>query len=393
MDSVDFYKNLPLLQAFGEVAQSSNYHSAPEDWIVVMTDVVSSTEAVNQGLYKNVNIVGASAIIGLMNVAPNVEFPFVFGGDGTTCLIPPSMRRGAETVLQVARSRAEAGFQLKLRVGLIPVRRILKKGFSIRVGKLKVSEYFHQAVFTGGGMVFAEELLKNPTDTENYELSDRGGIDQADFSGLECRWNPVPGEKGEILSLLVQAVHESVEEQERTYREVIRHLNQLYGAKENYHPISFQSMSLASRRKDFVAEHRTRRGVWHPFLENLHLVWMQLENVIARIGFRKRLKTGFFDFDRYQDALVQNIDFQKFDDMIRMVLSSSTEERCKLETILNELREQGKIVYGVHVTDKALLTCLVFDRQNHHFHFIDGADGGYASAAKMLKSQRKPVDL
>ena len=36
---------------------------------------------------------------------------------------------------------------------------------------------------------------------------------------------------------------------------------------------------------------------------------------------------------------------------------------------------------------EALMTCLVFDRQNQHVHFIDGGDGGYALAAKELKKR------
>jgi hypothetical protein len=34
------------------------------------------------------------------------------------------------------------------------------------------------------------------------------------------------------------------------------------------------------------------------------------------------------------------------------------------------------------------MTCLVFSRENH-VHFIDGGDGGYALAAKELKSRIK----
>ena len=33
------------------------------------------------------------------------------------------------------------------------------------------------------------------------------------------------------------------------------------------------------------------------------------------------------------------------------------------------------------------MTCVVFDRSVNHVHFIDGGDGGYARAAKQLKSK------
>jgi hypothetical protein len=39
------------------------------------------------------------------------------------------------------------------------------------------------------------------------------------------------------------------------------------------------------------------------------------------------------------------------------------------------------------VADRALLTCIVFDRMGRQVHFVDGADGGYARAATALKEQ------
>jgi hypothetical protein len=33
------------------------------------------------------------------------------------------------------------------------------------------------------------------------------------------------------------------------------------------------------------------------------------------------------------------------------------------------------------------MTCLVFSLAGDHVHFIDGADGGYALAAKQMKQQ------
>ena len=50
----------------------------------------------------------------------------------------------------------------------------------------------------------------------------------------------------------------------------------------------------------------------------------------------------------------------------------------------------GKLVYGFHVSDRALMTCLVYKAQGRHTAFIDGADGGYALAAKVLKENLKP---
>ena len=45
------------------------------------------------------------------------------------------------------------------------------------------------------------------------------------------------------------------------------------------------------------------------------------------------------------------------------------------------------LFYGIQISDSALMTCMVFDRKDRHLHFVDGASGGYALAAKQMKGQ------
>lgn len=54
-----------------------------------------------------------------------------------------------------------------------------------------------------------------------------------------------------------------------------------------------------------------------------------------------------------------------------------------------QLYQAGKIVYGLHVSDASLVTCLVRDNNSDHVHFLDGSNGGYALAAIALKEQLK----
>jgi hypothetical protein len=59
----------------------------------------------------------------------------------------------------------------------------------------------------------------------------------------------------------------------------------------------------------------------------------------------------------------------------------------KLTEYLEKNYKTGKLVYGLHISDRALMTCLVFERNGRQVHFIDGADGGYAVAAKVMKQR------
>ncbi|MBZ0215664.1 MAG: DUF3095 domain-containing protein, partial [Fimbriimonadaceae bacterium] len=49
-----------------------------------------------------------------------------------------------------------------------------------------------------------------------------------------------------------------------------------------------------------------------------------------------------------------------------------------------------RLIYGLHVADSALMTCLVFNfEQSQHVHFIDAANGGFASAAIDFKTRAR----
>lgn len=72
-----------------------------------------------------------------------------------------------------------------------------------------------------------------------------------------------------------------------------------------------------------------------------------------------------------------------------MVVACTTEDRVKLEEYLESLYREDKIFYGVHVSDRALMTCLIHLVSGSEVHFVDTADGGYAMAAKMMKEQMK----
>ncbi len=71
-----------------------------------------------------------------------------------------------------------------------------------------------------------------------------------------------------------------------------------------------------------------------------------------------------------------------------MVLDVSESQAERIEQHLEREHDAGRLVYGVHVADTALMTCVVFSlEQSKHVHFIDGSDGGFARAAQAFKSR------
>ena len=98
------------------------------------------------------------------------------------------------------------------------------------------------------------------------------------------------------------------------------------------------------------------------------------------------LPVGSFDPAQYRHQLVENTDFRKFDDGLRMTLDCTPALADRLEALLSEAERQGIARYGLHRQDAALMTCFVpSPTRADHIHFVDGAMGGYAMAAQAMK--------
>ena len=96
---------------------------------------------------------------------------------------------------------------------------------------------------------------------------------------------------------------------------------------------------------------------------------------------------GGFDARRYRSDTAVNSDFRKFDDGLKLTVDIAPQLGERLADLLAEAAAAGVCRYGIHRQDAALMTCIVpSSRQRDHVHFVDGAAGGYAMAATMLKA-------
>ena len=105
--------------------------------------------------------------------------------------------------------------------------------------------------------------------------------------------------------------------------------------------------------------------------------------VIMRIG----ISVGGFVPKTYVQQVVENSDFRKYDDGLRMILDCTSELERALTQRLAQAASAGVARYGLHRQDAAMMTCFTPSAlRSDHVHFIDGARGGYASAATALKA-------
>jgi hypothetical protein len=387
--SENFYSNLPIFRDFVGVADTKNYHDVPEDWLVVVSDIKGSTKAIENGRYKDVNILGASSIIAVLNCVQDADIPFVFGGDGASFVIPETCRQSVEKALNGTRNLASKNFGMELRIGIVPVKTIVEGGARVRIAKMQVSPWGTLAMFSGGGLAYAEKLIKDPDTSATYEIRTDSHYeeDQNLFEGLECRWEPIHSKKGETVCLMVLARGENELKNTETYSRFIEEIRNIYGTQRDYSPISPSQLKVTLNSKLLASETKVRTFNKNLFTRMLYPVLLRVSCVLGRIIFKFGLRVGDMDGEDYLNTVTKNSDFQKFDDTLRMTIDSEPEQRKRLVQYLDAQMNAGALFYGIQISDSALMTCMVFDRKERHLHFVDGASGGYALAAKQMKGQ------
>ena len=387
MNYENFYSQLRLLDNFRDITEPENFVDVPDDWYIIVTDIRGSTKAIEAGRYKDVNLLGAASIVAVLNIADKIEIPFVFGGDGATLLVGPSLLPAASIALLATQQMAKTEFDLDLRVGAVPVKVVVAANYPVKIAKFKVSENYSQAVFIGGGLTRAAELVKDPVADNIYTFKNNGVSPTADFSGLECRWQDIPSKYGEIVTLLVMVREDLGQQNHQLYRNILEKIEYIYGKEDSLNPIDSQNLKLTLNSAKLIKETLVRASNCSWLDRQMYLSKIQLETALGSLLMNLKVKTEELDWGVYKDIAIAATDYRKFDDMLRMVISGNGWQRSKLTEYLEQNYLEGKLVYGLHVTNRALMTCLVFERNGQQVHFIDGADGGYTLAAKDMKQR------
>lgn len=373
---MNFYQKLPSFGEFSEITENHHYSRVPPKWWVVVADIKGSTQAVEEGRYKDVNTLGAAAIVVTHTVAKQDSFPFVFGGDGATMLIPNKKIERVKKQLIGLRDLARKQFDMDMRVGAIQVAEL--GDTPVEVAKLNVAGKRCLAVFRGGGLTKAEELIKAHGDRYEFKSEDLKSGGDAKLGRLSCRWLPIKPSRGHSLSLMVRS-----RSGDSTYQKVLGLISSLYdGDLSSANPINENGSEYRSIKQCLKDEMRYHQSLWSfGFAKRL------FEIVCAVLIFKHGFP-GPFSSKKYANSMGRHSDYRKFDDMLRMVIDCSKEQADQLQSELESMRQQGEIFYGLHLADESLMTCFFHGPgEGQHIHFVDGNDGGYAMAAKQLKNQ------
>jgi hypothetical protein len=383
----DFFSRLRPVEVFDQAVDTTLHVDVPTDWWTVVADVEGSTRAIAEGRYKQVNTVGVACIAAVLNLDRTLRLPYVFGGDGATLAIPPRLLPAAESALRGAQRLARDGFGLALRVGLVSVADLRAMDARVRVTKVRLSAKVDLPVLSGRGWEEAERRLKEADLNGIRRLAPDDDPADADFSGFECRWQEVPAARGVKLSLIVLGRSPDPQQNRQALRQTLDAVRRCIGSDAESHPIRLSDLRLTNDLRDLMGERRVRtfgQGVWAAIAYQIRL-WSL--NLVGACLFRRDEGRADRPWGRYKADLIQQSDHRKFDGTLRMVVDAREDQVTALTDWLEARRQEGHLVYGVHRAQSALITCIVHQHDGDHIHFVDGADGGYALAARQLKAQ------
>jgi len=369
-----FYQALVPFDSFDDVTRRDRYRPLPDDWIIAVADVSHSTEAIQQGRYREVNTAGAAVLAAVSNALPDLQFPFTFGGDGASFAAPDAYSSIIKDTLAKTAAWAEDALGLTLRIAVIPIADIRARHLDVLVARFAPSSNVTYAMFAGGGLAWAERELKQG----GYTVPRAPVGETADLTGLSCQFAPISTRHGVILSLIVIPRDDPA-----SFVDLIGELLRTLRAYDpGLHPLPAEGPLPAwtGGHLDHAIKTGSRKT---PFA-----TWAAtcMRAIVARLGTLLGIPIGGFHEARFRRELVENTDFRKFDDGLRMTLDCSSELADVIDARLEEAQRRGACFFGTYRQLAANLTCFVpSPTQANHVHFVDGASGGYAFAALNLK--------
>ena len=372
-----FYGGIAVFRDFGSLMDPALYSPLPDDWTVGVADIVESTRAIAEARYKSVNMAGAAVIASVTNALDGREFPFVFGGDGASFAVSPDDLERVREALAATAIWVKEDLDLVMRVALVPIAAVRAQGLDVRVARFGPSANLSYAMFSGGGLGWAEAAMKRG----EFAVPMAPPGTQPDLTGLSCRFEEMPSMHGLILSVLVVPARGA---DMNAFRKLIEDIIALVArSPDSGRPVPPGGPPLRWPPAGFELEARAIRGgsLFKRY------AFVLANTLFAYVVMRFGISVGGFVPKTYVRQVVENSDFRKYDDGLRMILDCAPELERALSQRLATAASMGIARYGLHRQDAAMMTCFTPSAlRSDHVHFIDGARGGYASAATALKA-------
>ena len=252
----------PIFNDFTRLTDPALYTPLPDGWVLGISDIVQSTAAIAAGRYKVVNTAAAAVIAAVANALGGHDFPFVFGGDGANFALPPEHAELARAALASVAAWVRDELELQMRVALVPIEAVRANGFDVRIARFAPSPDVTYAMFTGGGLAWAEQQMK----AGQFAVTLSSAQTHPDLNGLSCRFSEIKAERGVILSLIILPCAEG---DPAAFTELIaRILERAEGGADVGRPVPTRVLRCAGRHPALISRRGRlvcmRAPVWQP---------------------------------------------------------------------------------------------------------------------------------
>lgn len=380
-DNLDFYKNMAKIKLPLAALLKNEYlfSDVPPNWTIIVTDVKNSTRAVSNGQHNDVNLSATGSIITVLNTLKTLnnktKIPYFFGGDGSTFIVPNTVLKPILLALEDYSRHVNTTFQLQLRVGHMEVKKAYENKTTLRITKLKHNDFLTTPVVLGNGLKYAERIIKDKFIANNkYSKKDI----EPNLEGMQCRWDEIyPNQTDKkVICLLVDCEDEKL--QSEVYGIIMQEIDLIFGNLETRNPISSIKLKLNTSYARVKKEMYAKLGKF----KLMYLVknWGMTNFGVLYLKFSQAGKL-------YKNSVSQLSDTIMIDGFLNTVITGTETQISKLQTLLDDLEKNRKIIYGIHVTHASVMTCYIEDKEKKHIHFVDGTEGGYTSAAIMFKEK------
>lgn len=354
----------------------ASFSPFPNDWCVLVADIKDSTQAVANNQHNEVNLAATGCIVAVLNNLKKdkrAKVPYFFGGDGATFLVPNSCQERLFQILKTQKNHVKLQWNLELVVGVLSLEQIYSEGYMLKVAKIQLNMYLEIPVILGFGLKYAEEIIKKSFVSE---IEESLLTETPDLKGMECRWEQITplALDNYVLCLLVYCASES--SQRITYRNVLLELTKVFGSFERRQPISIPKLKLNATYEKIKREMLASIGKY----SYSYILKALFETYIGKLYFTHS-KAGKL----YLKMTKELSETVMIDGTINTIVTGTMEQIKKLSTTLDQMESEETLMYGLHITHSAIMSCYVEDRQTEHAHFVDGTEGGYTQAAEMLK--------
>ena len=381
VSNTSFYKNLDVNNvALRELLKNENlFNTVPNDWFVIVTDILDSTTAIKNGFHNDVNLIATGSIITVLNTIKKLDkktsIPYFFGGDGASLIVPQDLYKVVFLALENYSKHVRKNFKLSLRVGEMKVEDVYKSGATLRIAKLKLNSFLITPVVIGNGLKFAEKSIKDNF-IETIEL-DKTKF-SIDLEGMECRWDEIKpnSEEKKVICLLVMCKDES--KQAEIFTTIMDEIDYIFGELSLRTPITSLKLELNTSFSKIRKEMYARLGKF----DSKYLIKNWLITNLGKYYFKffKEGKAYLYKVSQLSDTIM-------LDGSINTVFSGTDMQINKLKLLLDSLESDKKIIYGMHATYASIMSCYIEDRDEKHIHFVDGTEGGYTTASRELKKK------